>query len=87
MVADPPLIVEVKILGSSPAVALRQAVGQLYEYRYFQVVDPASELIILTDRELPEPLVRYLESDRKIGVCWQELGGWGFGPLARSLLT
>jgi hypothetical protein len=35
----PPVIIEAKVVGT-PAKAIREAVSQLYEYRYFQVADP-----------------------------------------------
>jgi hypothetical protein len=42
---QPPVVIEAKVIGASWAKPIREAVGQLYEYRYFKVTDPASRLI------------------------------------------
>jgi hypothetical protein len=42
---QPPVIIEAKVIRAARwAQAIREAVGQLYEYRYFQVVAPESSL-------------------------------------------
>ena len=68
------------------AGAIREAVGQLYEYRYFQVVRPDSELIFLASHRVPEDWIRYLEDDRHIGVAWREGRGFGLSTRAKTAL-
>jgi hypothetical protein len=65
---QPPVVIEAKVIGESWAKPIREAVGQLYEYRYFKVTDPSSQLIFLADKRVPPTWVRYLERDRGIGV-------------------
>ena len=43
---------------------------ELYEYRYFKVAAPSASLIFLSDQPVPDEWVKYLESDRGIGVMW-----------------
>jgi hypothetical protein len=50
----PPVVFEAKVIGPSWAPSIRVAVGQLYEYRYFQVIDPRSGLIFLADQAVPD---------------------------------
>jgi hypothetical protein len=83
---NPPVVIEAKILGIRPAGAIRQAVGQLYEYRYFKVSDPDSDLLLLVDRSLEDSWLRYLEIDRGIGVVWPEPKGWHLSKLAMRIL-
>ena len=56
------------------AQAIREAVGQLYEYRYFQVVAPESSLLFLASAEIPRMWLDYLDKDRKIGAAWRTTG-------------
>jgi len=67
------VIVEAK-RGNEWAKLTRQAIGQLYEYRYFQVVSSNSRLIFLASEAVPETWQRYLEDDREIGVVWPASG-------------
>ena len=51
---DPPVIIEAKVIQAERwAAAIREAIGQLYEYRYFQVVPAESELVFLASSEIP----------------------------------
>jgi len=68
---EPDTIIEAKVIASW-AQSIRQAVGQLYEYRYFQVVSPHARLVFLASAPVPADWRDYLEKDRGIGVCWQE---------------
>ena len=81
----PAVIIEAKILGTAWKWKVREAVAQLYEYRYFQVIDPAASLLILADKPLPVDWVRYLESDRKIGLVWPAGRGWHLSARARKV--
>lgn len=85
-IGDPPVIVEAKVVvGSWPAV-IRQAVGQLYEYRYFQVADPNAELVFLASRPVPKEWVEYLQYDREIAVAWRDGTAWHVSKQARRAL-
>jgi hypothetical protein len=85
-VDEPPIVIEAKIIGVSWAAAIRAAVGQLYEYRYFKVSDPNSRLIFLANKPVPSPWVEYLESDRDIGVMWPDAGGFEMSTMATRTL-
>ena len=76
-VIQPPVIIEAKIVRSGRwATAIREAVGQLYEYRYFQVVSPESALIFLASAEIPGTWLSYLHHDRQIGAAWPTAFGF-----------
>ena len=66
----PLVIIEAKVVLDWPS-AIRQAVGQLYEYRHFRVADPAARLVFLASERPPKPWIDYLEGDRDIAVCWR----------------
>jgi hypothetical protein len=80
-----PVIIEAKYVNKWH-VAVREAVSQLYEYRFFKVVNPAAELIFLASEPVPSYWARYLEHDRGIGVVWRDQGRFVANPLARRLL-
>lgn len=67
--SNPSVVIEAKIVTTWP-LSIRAAVGQLYEYRYFKVADPAAALVFLADKPVPATWVRYLEKDRRIGCAW-----------------
>ena len=72
---QPPVIIEAKVIRAARwAQAIREAVGQLYEYRYFQVVAPESSLLFLASAEIPRMWLDYLDKDRKIGAAWRTTG-------------
>lgn len=81
----PPLVIEAKIVSSWPD-AIRTAVGQLYEYRYFRVADPKSCLLFLASETVPREWLRYLERDRHIGAAWPEGRNFVLSPLAKREL-
>ncbi|WP_433562304.1 hypothetical protein ACQP1O_33130 [Nocardia sp. CA-151230] len=83
---DPPTVIEAKCVNGAFADAIRAAVGQLYEYCYFQVADRDSGLIFLADEPIPEQWCRYLEDDREIGVIWPQDGDFHLSPLAEEYL-
>jgi len=64
------VIFEVKpIEGRGSLFAVREAVGQLFEYRYFQGPQDAM-LCVLLDGDPGVMLVEYLEESLGIGICW-----------------
>ncbi|MDP9116970.1 MAG: hypothetical protein M3O28_06880 [Actinomycetota bacterium] len=83
---DPPVIFEAKILGRAWANSIREAVGQLYEYRYFEVADPKSKPIFLVDQRVPDHWIEYLEGDRGIGVAYPAGASFKLSGLAKSAL-
>jgi hypothetical protein len=84
---NPPVIIEAKIVGKSWASAIRAAVGQLYEYRFFQIVDPDAALIFLASKPVPEPWLEYLERDREIGAAWRDHEGFKLSRRASVALS
>ncbi len=83
---QPPVIIEAKVIRAARwAQAVREAVGQLYEYRYFQVVAPDSCLLFLASAEIPRIWLDYLDKDREIGAAWRSIGGFQLSD--RALMT
>jgi hypothetical protein len=80
------VIVEAKVVRQrDPLFAAREAVGQLYEYRYF--IGPLSAaLAVLLDVEPPAALMSYLEDHLKVAVLWLVDTRLHGGPLAQRLL-
>lgn len=87
----PPVAIEAKFIADPTTprhwtVAIRQAVGQLYEYRFFRVVDPNAQLVFLASAAIPDTWSRYLEHDREIGSAWRMGNSFGLSPRARRVL-
>ena len=82
---DPPVIVEAKIV-TAWKTSIREAVGQLYEYRYFRVANPEAHLIFLASEPVPKDWIGYLEKDRGIGIAWRSGGTFILSPLASKML-
>ncbi len=81
-----PAIFEVKsITAANERVQCREALSQLYEYRYLHSVPMASLWVVLSARPQTEWLVDYLQHDRGVGVLWVEDGR--IGGSAADLLT
>lgn len=87
-VREPPVFFEAKSVRKSPKLpsAIREAVGQLYEYRYFLAEAPQTGLVLVLDTEVPGKWVSYLDEDREIGLAWRAEKGFALSPLAASLL-
>jgi len=83
---QPPVLIEGKTIGAAWSGAIRAAVSQLYEYRYFKVANPRSRLILLSEKEVPEAWIKYLEQDRDIGVMWPEDRDYRLSRLAARAL-
>jgi hypothetical protein len=70
-VREPFIIIEAKILPDGAIHnEIRQAVGQLYEYRFFKCGRPDAQLMFLGSGALGREWIRYLEEDRGIVVAW-----------------
>ncbi|GAA2459745.1 MrcB family domain-containing protein [Streptomyces mauvecolor] len=77
-------LVEAKIVrNGNPTEAVRQAVGQLYEYRYFLYPQQRSPHLIGLFSEEIGVYSGYLE-DHGIASVWQTSEAWGGSPLARE---
>jgi hypothetical protein len=83
---SPSVIIEGKAV-THWARAVREAVGQLYEYRYFQVVPPTASLIFLASKPVPKGWAEYLETVHGIGCAWFTESGFVLTPLASGLLN
>lgn len=81
------VIVEAKTTrATEPLAAVRAAVGQLYEYRYF--VGPRDALLaILLDRAPPLPLVQYVEQHLGLLLLWQAGEQLSCGPTSAEKLA
>jgi hypothetical protein len=71
----PPLdsIVEAKVIvgDEDPRFAIREAVGQLHEYRYFHS-RPNARMAILLNRSPGPRLIRYVEEHLRMLILWRE---------------
>ncbi len=81
------VIIEAKLIKKeNPSNAVREAIGQLHEYRYFN--HQYAGMIMLTSKKLSPEWVRYLENDQKIGVIWPaKQGEFELSNLAARLLA
>lgn len=85
-IATPPVVVEAKIV-TRWSSSIREAVGQLYEYRYFKVADPEAGLIFLASKPIPDVWHQYLEADRGIASAWRnDDGSFHLCERARAML-
>jgi hypothetical protein len=85
---DPPVIVEAKYVPDENGWAsyIREAVGQLYEYRWFgQGPSNSANLVFLASRRPPDDWLRYLEEDRSIAVIWFSQSGFRLSARAESI--
>jgi hypothetical protein len=72
------VIFEAKILRGRNAIsAIREAIGQLFEYQHF-IGPKAGLLFILLDENPGRVLVEYVENVLELGICWMQ-GGTLFG--------
>jgi len=83
-IEHPPVVIEGEYVVSWPR-SVREAVGQLYEYRFFQVVRPDAKLVFLASKPVPRKWRRYLEQDRQIAVAWKEANTFVLSDMASSI--
>ncbi len=84
---QPPVIIEAKVVCSGRwATAIREAIGQLYEYRYFQIVAPDSSLLFLASAEIPPKWLDYLDKAHQIGAIWRNYEGFQLSGRASRVL-
>jgi hypothetical protein len=78
------VIFEAKPVGRFGALlAVRQAIGQLFEYRRF-IGPRQARLCILLDEEPPKELVDYVEGDLGLLIAWVSMGRIAAGPATLS---
>ena len=53
------------------ASSIREAVGQPFEYKFFEVAKPQAGLNSLASKPIPQEWHDYLERDRGIGLAWR----------------
>jgi len=70
---------------ATPDSAMREAVGQLFEYRYFRR-PTCDHLCILLDARPDERLVKYVEDSLGLLMIWLECGELRAGPRSREIL-
>jgi hypothetical protein len=81
------VIVEAKLVGAfGPILAVRAAVGQLFEYRAFRGPKEAA-LSILLDADPGKALVEYVEKDLGLLIMWLTAEGLFGGPETASRLS
>jgi hypothetical protein len=84
LVTSPTVVIfEAKIVHSGALYAIRHAVGQLHEYRYFLGYRNAS-LCILLDKQVDDLLVKYVEKELDLKILWQSGGTFHAGPVTMS---
>jgi hypothetical protein len=84
-IENPSVVVEAKMV-KVWSKSVREAVGQLYEYRYFRVADPEAQLIFLASEPVPDDWIDYLERDRGIGLAWRAGRNFELSRLASRIL-
>jgi hypothetical protein len=73
----------VRVAGENLRRAVRQAIGQLFEYRRF-IGPRQARLCILLDEEPPKELVDYVEGDLGLLIAWVSMGRIAAGPATLS---
>jgi hypothetical protein len=87
MVKPRKVILEAKVTCGRPGAAIRQAVGQLFEYRWFLGPQDA-DLAILLDAAPGDALVSYVEERLGLFILWYANGQASAGPrTTKSLLV
>lgn len=81
-----PVIIKAKVVRHrDPLFAVREAIGQLHEYRYF--VGPRNaNLAVLLDAEPPATLLQYMEDHLQVAVLWLTGDALSGGSLAQRLV-
>lgn len=77
-------IVEAKVVGQrDPLFAVREALGQLHEYRHF-IGPHDAELVILLDVEPTAAVIRYVENHLHMAMLWLVDAVVSGGPVAQA---
>jgi hypothetical protein len=68
---EPHLVIfEMKIVDTrSPSLSIREAIGQLFEYRYYFKLPNAYNCIVLECDPGPS-LISYVENELNFGIAW-----------------
>jgi len=79
-------IFEAKVVGGRGALrAIREAVGQLYEYRFF-IGPRTAQLCVLLDERPSKALVDYVEKHLALSIAWLSNDKLEAGPTSRERL-
>jgi hypothetical protein len=81
LMLEPHLVIfEMKIVDTrSPSLSIREAVGQLFEYRYYFKLPNAYNCIVLECDPGPS-LISYVENELNFGIAWFSSGEMYSGP-------
>ena len=80
------VIVEAKIGFPNARYAIRHALGQLHEYRYF-LKHFGAKLCVLLDQKPDDALIAYAEIELQLMVAWVSDGVLAVGPSTKKILT
>jgi hypothetical protein len=80
------VIVEAKIGLPSPRYAIRHALGQLHEYRYFLKHFDA-KLCVLLEQKPDDALIAYAEIELQLMVAWMREGVFDCGPSTKRTFS
>jgi hypothetical protein len=86
MLAPYSVIFEMKIVDKrSPGLLIREAVGQLFEYRYFLKHGDTFGCIVL-ECDPGSALIAYVEEHLKLGIAWFISNEMHFGPKTAQII-
>jgi hypothetical protein len=79
-------LIQAKLIGSrSAGLAIREAIGQLYEYRHF--IGPENAMLcVLLDGEPPKCFITYVEEIIDFNIMWRRVGSFAAGPKTLTTL-
>ena len=80
------VIVEAKIGFPTPRYAIRHALGQLHEYRYF-LKHFGAKLCVLLEQKPDDALIAYSEIELQLLVAWVNDGVLNCGPSTKRIFT
>lgn len=80
------VIVEAKIAFPTARYAIRLAVGQLHEYRYF-LKHPGTKLCVLLEQKPDDALIAYVENELQLMVAWVSDGALSCGPATAAAFS
>lgn len=80
-------LIEAKIVGGNPALAVREAIGQLLEYEFFFYQGQHRPIKVALFSENVGAAFLDLLSSLKIGAIWKSEAGWGVSGPARDIFN
>ncbi len=79
------IIFEAKVISGSGTKSVREAVGQLFWYRY-KYGPPEADLCVLLDRQPSRSIVAFVERGLGLLIVWMHRDGLVAGPKTQSIL-